>query len=361
LSVPLEVMDCALIADDLTGACDAAIQFKIRGVRSVVYFDVEAAAAQDVQVQAFTTETRDLEQNEVELKIRELAVRVSAAQPRIVFKKVDSLLRGNPRLEIAAALDAFGCDVAIITPAYPDLGRTVWDGHLQVDGDAAWKPIDVASLLGSEHTKPEGLADALRNGVRYVSVDSTSNSDLALLADEGLRSGRRVLWVGSGGLASALAEMLFGPALKPAPRKPQGLPVLFCIGSDHPVTAVQLVNLRERHAVCISEPEGVAHSLRRGTHTLLPISRTPGVYESLRLCLRGINGLAGAMLLSGGDSASTVCRALAAEHIELENQVVAGVPWGILKGGLLDGMVVATKSGAFGGEDTLVEVADFFA
>ena len=52
-------MDCALIADDLTGACDAAIQFKMRGVRSVVHLDLEAIG--DAEVQAFSTETRDLE------------------------------------------------------------------------------------------------------------------------------------------------------------------------------------------------------------------------------------------------------------------------------------------------------------
>jgi D-threonate/D-erythronate kinase len=352
-------MDCALIADDLTGACDAAIQFKRRGVRAVVHLDSEAVG--DAEVQAFSTETRDLEQNEVELKIRELAGRINVAQPRLIFKKIDSLLRGNPGLEIRTALEAFGCDVTIVTPAYPELGRTVWDGHLHVSGDAAWKPIDVASVLGSEHTKPEGIAEALRNGARCISADATSDADLALLVDEGLRGGRRVLWAGSGGLASALAEMLLGAAVEQAPREPQALPVLFCIGSDHPVTAIQLTNLGERHAVCVSEPEGVAHSLRRGAHTLLRIARAPGVYESLRLSLRGIGNLAGAMLLSGGDSASTVCRALEAEWIELEHQVVAGVPWGILKGGLLDGMVVATKSGAFGGDDTLVEVADFFS
>jgi uncharacterized protein YgbK (DUF1537 family) len=352
-------MDCALIADDLTGACDAAIHFKMRGVRSVVHFDPDAAG--DADVQAFTTETRDLDASEIESKIRELAARVSGAEPRLIFKKIDSLLRGNGGLEIRTALDAFGCDAAIVTPAYPQLGRTVWDGHLHVAGDAEWKPLDIASLLGSEHTKPESVADMLRNGARYISVDSTSNDDLALVVEEGLRSGRRVMWAGSGGLASALAETLFGAAIKQAPREPQALPVLFCIGSDHPVTAVQLTNLQERHAVCVSEPEGVAHSLRRGAHTLLRIPRAPGVYESLRLSLRGIRDLAGAMLLSGGDSASTVCRALEVERIELEHQIVAGVPWGFLKGGLLDGMVVATKSGAFGGEDTLVEVADFFA
>src|SRR2546423_7753784 len=148
-------MDCALIADDLTGACDAAIQFKMRGVRSVVHFDLEVAG--DAAIQAFSTETRDLDPNEIESKIRELAARVSHAQPRLIFKKIDSLLRGNPGLEIRTALDAFGCDAAIVTPAYPELGRTVWDGHLHVNGDPAWKPIGVASLLGCEHTKPDGI------------------------------------------------------------------------------------------------------------------------------------------------------------------------------------------------------------
>jgi len=351
-------MDIALIADDLTGACDAAIQFKMRAVRSLVLFEPDAV--QDARVQAFTTETRNLDESEVESKIRELAARISAAQPQMVFKKIDSLLRGNPALEIAATLDAFGYDAAIVTPAYPELGRTVWDGCLHVNDDAKWKPVDVASRLGSEHTKPEQVADALRNHVRCVSVDATSNGDLALLVDEGLRSGKRLLWAGSGGLASALAETLFGATVKQAPREPLALPVVFCIGSNHPVTTLQLVSLQERHAVCVSEPEGVAHSLRRGTHTLLRISHSPGVYESLRLGLRGIGNLAGALVLSGGDSASTVCHALGVEQIELEDQIVPGVPWGILKGGLLDGMKVATKSGAFGGEDTLVEVVGFF-
>jgi uncharacterized protein YgbK (DUF1537 family) len=359
LSVPLEVMDIALIADDLTGACDAAVQFKTRGVRSLVHFNPDEA--EDARVQAFTTETRDCAESEAEIKIRELGARISAAQPQLIFKKIDSLLRGNPRIEIAAVLEALNCDVALATPAFPGLGRIVWDGHLHVDGDASWKPVDVAAVMGSEHVKPECIGDALRNGAHFVSADATANSDLALIVEEGLRSGRRVLWAGSAGLASALAEALFGAPRKQSPREPRALPMLFCIGSEHPVTALQLLSLQERHAICVSEPEGVAHSLRRGTHTLLRIRHEHGVYESLRLGLRGVGTLAGALLLSGGDSASTVCRALEVEQIELEDEIVAGVPWGVLKGGLLDGMSVATKSGAFGGEDTLVEVAAFFA
>src|SRR5882724_3774577 len=140
------LMHCTVIADDLTGACDSAVQFKLRGARSVVHIDVAAEVNGDAEVEAFTTDTRDSEQAEVEMRIRMVAEQVSASHPKIIFKKIDSLLRGNPGREILIALDAFGCDAAIVTPAYPDMGRTVWDGQLHVNGDGAWKPVAVAEL-----------------------------------------------------------------------------------------------------------------------------------------------------------------------------------------------------------------------
>ena len=69
---------------------------------------------------------------------------------------------------------------------------------------------------------------------------------------------------------------------------------------------------------------------------------------------------AGGLLLSGGDTASLVCRALAVDSIRLVDEVTTGIPFGVLRGGLADGRTVATKSGAFGNMDALVRVADFF-
>ena len=67
-----------------------------------------------------------------------------------------------------------------------------------------------------------------------------------------------------------------------------------------------------------------------------------------------------ALVLSGGDTASLVCRALGVRGIQLADEIVPGVPWGYLSGGVFDRALVATKSGGFGAPHALIQVADFF-
>ena len=106
-------------------------------------------------------------------------------------------MRGNPAAEIAAALEAFGCEEAIVTPAFPAMGRRVANGLLLVDTIAGWIPMDVSALAR----------------------DAANDEDLRAIVRDGLASGRRILWAGSGGLAGALAEELLGPVqASPTPR-----------------------------------------------------------------------------------------------------------------------------------------------
>src|ERR1019366_4651441 len=115
-------LECLLIADDLTGACDAAVHFARRGYRTNVRLEshVEEAA-----VLAISTESRDLAAPDLRQVMDDLAQRLPVTQARILFKKIDSTLRGNVGAEIAAAVTAFGCEAAVITPAFPAQGRTV--------------------------------------------------------------------------------------------------------------------------------------------------------------------------------------------------------------------------------------------
>ena len=69
---------------------------------------------------------------------------------------------------------------------------------------------------------------------------------------------------------------------------------------------------------------------------------------------------AAALVLSGGDTASLVCRAAGVQRIELCDEIVPGVPRGILHGGEFDGIPVVTKSGGLGDRDALIQIADFF-
>ena len=61
----------------------------------------------------------------------------------------------------------------------------------------------------------------------------------------------------------------------------------------------------------------------------------------------------------GGDTASWILRIFEAEAIRLEGVVRTGIPFGRILGGRFDGLRVVTKSGSFGAETTLDEIAQF--
>jgi len=345
-------MHYLVLADDLTGACDSAVQFRLRGASTAVYVDRTNEPDSTVQVHAFNAESRGLEPSAAEIRVREIARQTGRLRsvPHLVFKKIDSLLRGNPGHEIKVALDAFACDFAVITPAFPDMGRTVHLGQLHVSGDLGWEPITVRELLcrqGLEdciHTTPAALSALLENKSRYLSLDAQSTRDLEVIVEATLHHQQRVLWVGSGGLAAALSSALFPTEAQSSRYKLSGQPVLFCIGSIDPVTAGQLdMLIRER----------------AGSFEILPLPWDMDI-PLLRASLEDKRPSTAALFLSGGDTAAHVCRTLDVKRIQLQGEVVRGIPWGFLAGGPFDGLPVITKSGAFGRPDALIRVADFF-
>jgi D-threonate/D-erythronate kinase len=300
-------VDCLLIADDLTGACDAAVQFTGCGLAASVML-ADDSPPPGTRVVAVSTESRHLPEHEIPPVMARVAERYRAD---VVFKKIDSVLRGNPGAEIAAALEAFGCDAAVATPAFPAMGRI---------GTAAAAPI----LRSDRHVPADGVAAALHSGARIVSVDAATNADLDCIVAQSRSTGLRILWAGSGGLAAALGG---GAARLRCERKAA---VTFCIGSDHAVTLEQMAALRRERAGC----------------TILTLAAVDAMPEIL--------------LLSGGDTASAVCRQAGARRIDLCGEVLAGVPWGILRCGRFDGIPVVTKSGGFGAPDALIRIAEFF-
>ena len=280
-----------------------------------------------------------------------------------VFKKIDSTLRGNAGLEIAAALEAFPCDAAIVCPAFPKLHRVVESGFLRVTSAPGFAPIDVAGHLQLQvHTQAGGVGAVLSQGARLVSVDANCDYDLDRIVIAGITSGQRILWAGSAGLASALARRLGGDAAPPPPPVAT-VAALFCIGSDHEVTLAQQSALLAERPSILFQPQSatrasLCRALAQGNHVILRIPRGQVPAEEVRERIGGIP--AAALVLSGGDTASLVCRALGVQRIELCDEIVPGIPRGIIYGGEFDGIPVVTKSGGFGGHDALIQVADFF-
>ena len=346
-----------ILADDLTGACDVAVAFT--AMYDPVRVQINGESPEPAGIQAITTESRDLAVIQAEARIRNVAERLPAAAE--LFKKVDSIFRGNTIAEIAATLRYTRYDLAILAPAYPLLGRTVRAGVLHIRDSVGGRTLPLIELLAKCGCSPdvlpaglslEALASAMRNNLSDSTLallcDATSQYDLEHLVRAARSLGKRILWIGSGGLAHALAGEL--PRLKPkATLHPRPGHTIFFIGSPHPVTRMQVEHLR--CTTCITEYRVIStHSL--ATDQLIPIMLGETSADEIRRAVAEHNPTRiGCLFMTGGDTAHFVCRALGIGALRLEREYAPGVPLAIAEGGPFDGVSVVLKSGGFGEPD----------
>lgn len=378
-------VECLLIADDLTGACDTAVQFVRRGLSSRVELKLSGRRAPTMsRVVAFNTNSRNDDVVGSRRKIEEAADRCSHLRANIVFKKIDSTLRGNVGEEIATALRMFNCVAAIVAPAFPSMHRFVHDGILHWVDCSGGGEIDIRCLLAKQGLsrenlallKPEGrtvvkfaadLDRQIRDGKHLLVVDCDSQRDLCLAVASGLKLSRSLLWVGSAGLGMAVADHIAQPQnRKPVPVTTDA-PLIFAIGSTHPATARQKRKLLDATQSVEVEPgpetiETARHALGTQHHLIVSIEEGRRSESSLRQFFAGLEGIpVAAIFLTGGDTGALVCDAIAAHSIDLRDEIAPGFPWGILCGGMFHGLQVASKAGSFGDEDALLRCAEFFA
>ena len=121
-----------IIADDLTGANDTALQFFKKGcsAKIVIDYNHDFCDLESADVWSISTESRNIEK---EIAV-ERVVNVSKKLKEHLhvdkyYKKIDSTLRGNAGLEIVAMMDALQKEVAIVAPAYIEEGRTTIGGY----------------------------------------------------------------------------------------------------------------------------------------------------------------------------------------------------------------------------------------
>jgi uncharacterized protein YgbK (DUF1537 family) len=88
--------------------------------------------------------------------------------------------------------------------------------------------------------------------------------------------------------------------------------------------------------------------------------RTKLVRELGAICYRVARRTSpGALVIIGGDTAQAALRAVGAAGIVMHDQPFPGIPAGTVDGGLLNGIRVVTKAGAFGDQQILVDVIDY--
>jgi hypothetical protein len=126
------------------------------------------------------------------------------------------------------------------------------------------------------------------------------------------------------------------------PEANEGRTLLFT-GTDHPVTTLQLSHLNQ-------QPTTPAHDL----HAINWPTTSPA---QIRAAFNAVP--TAALILTGGETAAYVLRALNARSILLAGEVAPGIPWGYIEGGDANGCLVVTKSGGFGPHDALADAIHF--
>jgi hypothetical protein len=122
-----------VVADDLSGAAELAGIAFARGFSAEVQrqrFEPASAA----EVIAVDTDSRGLPAEAAADRVREAARALLATKPAWMYKKVDSVLRGNVRPEIESLVSVTGHGRAVLAPANPSRGRTIEGGRLLIRG-----------------------------------------------------------------------------------------------------------------------------------------------------------------------------------------------------------------------------------
>ena len=125
-----------LIADDLSGALDAAAAFHDAGRRVTIVLSPKTWPRAVEGKRNRCADNRDTQRISGRRRCRSHAGdRVGCASGgRLLYKKIDSTLRGPVAAELAALTSALPGSRVLFLPANPAVGRTVRDGSLLVHG-----------------------------------------------------------------------------------------------------------------------------------------------------------------------------------------------------------------------------------
>jgi uncharacterized protein YgbK (DUF1537 family) len=399
-----------ILADDLTGAADAAVAFARRGHEAEVHWGA-TPLVDGADVHALNLDSRGTSAADAAARHRDAVHRGHAAHA--LFKKIDSTLRGHPAVEmaaIAAALRERGRPSwGLLAPASPAMRRTTRDGRVFVDGrpledSATWKRdhsypgADLTAVVRSAGlcaiTLPlaelRGDASVLR-GAFAAAAASAQAADTILVSDSETDGDLDRLvgaahefapgfFAGTAGLAHALARCAPG---KPSARltlDPTSRGTLVAVGTAAEVSRAAARHLAAHEGIDLvrvdssglpgsaQQQDGaatdIASRLTRG-ETVVALLDVPNVAgdaldsrytRSYAASLAGALEQMGALVVSGGETATALLAQCDVHGIRLLGEIEPGVALGMTRGRIE--VPVVTKPGAFGDEESLRRCLD---
>ncbi len=416
------------IADDFTGATDLANNLVRAGMRVVQTVGVpEEPLNESVDAVVVSLKSRTIApQQAVEQSLAALRWLQAQGAKQIYFKycsTFDSTEQGNIGPVADALMTALETDFTIATPAFPDAGRTVYQGYLFV-GDVllnesgmqdhpltpmrdpnlvrVLKPQTrhVVGLVNYRATTDSAQAvlarfEALQeSGVGIAIVDAVGNDDLLRI---GAAAADLKLVTGGSGLAIGLpANFGIEPNAQAAVLPVSTGQRAIVSGSCSRATQAQVANFIESGGQAVAlDPVGLSQdrakleqyradavaAMAKGP-VLVYSTTTPEqlaqVQSSLGAMQAGemveqwlasiacslVEAGAGQLIVAGGETSGAVVQALGIEQLRIGAQIDPGVPWchGVarLAGGALP-LHISLKSGNFGGVDFFTRAFEVLA
>ena len=392
-------MKIGVIADDFTGASDIALTLAEAGMPVAQFIGVPDARP-DPEIAAGVIALKSRTAPVAQAVSASLAacdwLHAQGAE-QIIFKvcsTFDSTPEGNIGPVLDALSDRLNASSVIVCPAFPENGRSVYQGHLFVADrllnesgmqDHPLTPMtdpDLRRVLGAQTQKTVGHIPALTvmQGAKtivaaradgYQIVDAITDADLMEIG----RSAKTMpLLCGGSGIALGLpANFGFTPE-RPAWSPVRG-PGVVLSGSCSRATRVQVTEYKKiAPALQIEAAQAVAgqYDLAEIADWVMAQNLSPLIYSSAdpdevgdaqsrfgittasdtieqifaELARTLVNRGVRRVVVAGGETSGAVVNGLALKELKIGPRATAGVP--LVR---CDGLALALKSGNFGGPD----------
>lgn len=394
-----------VVADDLTGANDSAVSFAEIGLKTLLKMDISDINLKEGDVYSISLNTRPLKMEEAQ---QSTYTYINTRLDKIdeVYLKIDSTMRGSVSGQISGALKAwsrkYADAIAIVCPAYPDMGRTIEEGRLLVDSIPVHKtasgkdricPVKTANMQAllpkavyyPHHTKDDLLAFIEGNPKKAIIVNAKTNQELVAIAKTINQLGPRAIGVGSAGLAKALCSIRDNRDFLPKPLTSKGR-IIIVVTSIHDISQAQVdeyIGSQDGRDSIVFSPhprqllaEGSFTVLRNQLFALAGSGDGPLILRAnpAQISSENITQIAEkiakifanlakdiieefnfqTLLLVGGDGANALLAAIKVNQLQIIGSLVEGVPLGVSHDN--QKKTIITKSGGFGSPDLLIQI-----
>lgn len=409
------------IADDFTGATDLGLLIKQAGysvIQTIGIPDVSELPASDAVVVALKSRTNPADEA-VKETIDAYRTLSELGAEQFFFKycsTFDSTEKGNIGPVADSLLQATGATVAVVCPAFPANGRTVYKGNLFVhDQPLSESPMrnhpltpmrdsNLLRVLQAQSRSSIALvpleiveqgADRLRqcwqlaggNGKTLMVVDAVNDNHLKIIGEAVLD---HPLVTGGSALGAALVQAKITAGAGVAERQndysvdmPVGGSVVLA-GSCSDATLKQITFARQnmpglkldidqiaaghfdaakvldwaqpflkKTPVLIYASESAAERACRDCEVSNQIIGERIEQAMAELVPALVNAGVRRFVVAGGETSGSVVQSLGVRYLHIADEIDPGVPWTVSNGPLPVGL--ALKSGNFGGEDFFIK------